>query len=297
MNTNFHVDGNGVVETKGLSKEQFEQIVQLASQCALHDGFDLSVTLNLPMLQNRSSEQINDFLYYEAGQLVGFLGMYAIVREDEVEISGMVHPQFRRKGIFRTLYAQAKKECAKRNVTQMLLVCHQASESAKSFMKAVSATYQFSEYKLDYSAPLAKQPLMQENEVSVVAATEDDFETLVAIGVSGFGDTVEQMSALVKRNLSEPQHQIYLAHAENMPVGMITATEEADSIYLSAFCVRKDLQGKGLGRTILTQMVELLKRDNPKTLSLDVAIDNLNALSLYQSAGFVVDSGYDYYLG
>ena len=85
----------GLVAAKGLSEEWLQQIIDLAEVCEAHDGFDLSINLNLSMLQNRSPEQTNDFLYFQDGKLVGFLGMYAIVSPKEVEISGMVHPDYR----------------------------------------------------------------------------------------------------------------------------------------------------------------------------------------------------------
>ncbi|WJQ83078.1 GNAT family N-acetyltransferase [Brevibacillus brevis] len=291
-------NGAGLVIAKGLSEEWLKQIVHLAKICEAYDEFDLSVNLNVSMLQNRQPEQTNDFLYVQDGQLVGFLGMYAIVSPKEVEISGMVHPDYRRKGIFRALYEQAKAECEKREVTQILLVSNRKSKEASSFAEGVAATYQFSEYKLDYSATAHVTAVESDNRLQLFPATTNDFQTLVEIGVSGFEDTAELMTALVTRNLSEPSFQTYLAQYESEPVGMITVSEEGNEFFISGFCVKKGLQGKGLGRKILSQTVQILnQREHIGGISLEVAVDNQNALSLYQSTGFEVVSVYDYYVG
>jgi len=291
------MNNTGLVAAKGLSEEWLQQIIHLAKVCEAHDGFDLSINLNVSMLQNRSPEQTNDFLYFQDGTLVGFLGMYAIVSPKEVEISGMVHPDYRRNGIFRALYAQAKAECEKRHVTQILLVSNQKSKEASAFAEGVAATYQFSEYKLDYSAMALVTPVAVDDRLLLRPATNDDFHTLVEIGVSGFEDSADLMTALVTRNLSEPDFQTYLALYEAEPVGMITVSEEDGALFISGFCVKKGLQGKGLGRKILSQTVEILNQRGHKGISLEVAVDNQNALALYQSTGFEVVSVYDYYVG
>ncbi|GED70811.1 GNAT family N-acetyltransferase [Brevibacillus reuszeri] len=287
----------GLVAAKGLSEEWLQQIIDLAEVCEAHDGFDLSINLNLSMLQNRSPEQTNDFLYFQDGKLVGFLGMYAIVSPKEVEISGMVHPDYRGKGIFRALYAQAKAECEKHGVMQILLVSNRQSKEASAFAEGVAATYQFSEYKLDYSTQASVTPVATDERLLLRPATNADFDTLVEIGVSGFGDSAELMTALVTRNLSESSFQTYLALYEARPVGMITVSEEDAALFISGFCVKKGLQGKGLGRKILSQTVEILNQREHTGISLEVAVDNQNALSLYQSTGFEVVSVYDYYVG
>ncbi|WP_289137089.1 N-acetyltransferase [uncultured Brevibacillus sp.] len=291
------MNNTGLVAAKGLSEEVLQQILDLAKVCEAHDGFDLSINLNVSMLQSRSPEQTNDFLYFQDGTLVGFLGMYAIVSPKEVEISGMVHPAYRRKGIFRALYAQAKAECERRQVTQILLVSNRESKEASAFAEGVGATYHFSEYKLDYSARGPVTPVETDDRLLLRPATNDDFHTLVEIGVSGFGDSAELMSSLVTRNLSEPDFQTYLALYESEPVGMITVSEEDAALFISGFCVKKGLQGKGLGRKILSQTVEFLNEREHTGISLEVAVDNQNALSLYQSTGFKVVSVYDYYVG
>ncbi len=53
-----------------------------------------------------------------------------------------------------------------------------------------------------------------------------------------------------------------------------------------AFAVRPDLQGKGLGRALLSEMEELGRKAGKKAMRLDVLGRNRAAIGLYRSAGF-----------
>ncbi len=55
------------------------------------------------------SEEANDFLYYEDGKLTGYLNISSYGRKEK-ELTGMVHPEQRRKGIFRALFTAAKED-------------------------------------------------------------------------------------------------------------------------------------------------------------------------------------------
>src|SRR6185437_9856482 len=67
-----------------------------------------------------------DFLYYEQGQLVGCL-IFDSFDPKKRELLGMVHPDYRRKGIFSTLLAAAKKECAAHGVQRLIFVVERDS--------------------------------------------------------------------------------------------------------------------------------------------------------------------------
>src|SRR5947209_1607857 len=103
----------GFYKRQGLTTAELAQIEQLALLCNTYDGLDLK--LNWETLRSRPSEQTNDFLYYAADQLVGYLALFSF-NAQEAELSGMVHPDQRRRGIFSTLLQEAKRECEQRNI-------------------------------------------------------------------------------------------------------------------------------------------------------------------------------------
>jgi len=90
-----------------LTDAEIAEIRQLASICDAHDH--ATIRVNWEMLANRPKDAVNDILYYQNGALVGCLSLYSFSRR-EAEASGMVYPEFRRKGIFRALMMTARCE-------------------------------------------------------------------------------------------------------------------------------------------------------------------------------------------
>ncbi len=61
---------------------------------------------------------------------------------------------------------------------------------------------------------------------------------------------------------------------------------EADTAYILNLCVRPASQRRGLGRRMLTHLLELARRRRAETVCLEVRLSNLPAYQLYQSMGF-----------
>src|SRR5207237_2168795 len=79
--------------------------------------------------------------------LVGYLVVDAYGTE-EVELTGMVHPDYRRRRIFTTLLTAAQQECRGRGVRKLVLVCEQSSRSGQAFIVTRGAHHDFSEYRM-----------------------------------------------------------------------------------------------------------------------------------------------------
>jgi GNAT superfamily N-acetyltransferase len=132
----------GLVKKQGLTQTELVEIKLLAETCNAHGGLDLK--LNWELLDAREPEQMNDFLYYQDGMLVGFLPLF-VFHSPEVEISGMVHPDYRRRGIFTALYQEARVECQHRGFSTILLIVEQVSAAGQAFARSLNADYDFSD--------------------------------------------------------------------------------------------------------------------------------------------------------
>ena len=133
----------GVVSKRGLTPEEFKSVTQLANICNSYDQITLKI--NPTMLQTRPGDETNDFLYYENGELIGFLGLYQF-NNQEIEISGMVHPEHRRRGVFFELLSAAKPEIHQRRIAKLIFINEKQSTSGKFFLESLGARYSFSEY-------------------------------------------------------------------------------------------------------------------------------------------------------
>ncbi len=288
---------DGLHVSYGLSSEDYQRIVALADVCRQYDGIDLSVPLNLPMLQNRPDTEGNDLMYMvEAGKLVGYLGLYKMGTRNELELTGMVHSDFRRQGIFRKLLARAKALGDERGIGRMLLIADQGSSVAGMSAVALGAVYQFSEYRMYYQASSsAKKPTPVNPHVTIEKAEEADLPALVAIAIACFEQSEANIRPLLERNLASEQHDLYVIRYESSTVGTVTVGFDEGEAFIISFCVSPEYQGKGIGRHVLRSIVAMLA-DRNIPICLDVDVQNRQALGLYESCGFSIASGYDYYL-
>ena len=136
----------GLITKKVLSEDELAAISQLIQVCDTYEG--LHTRLGFDMLRSRPADRVYDFLYYEQGMLVGYLALQGHGSDEEKELVAIVHPNFRRRGIFRTLLDATKTELRPRGGKRLILTCERSSQSGQACMHAIGATLDFSEYDM-----------------------------------------------------------------------------------------------------------------------------------------------------
>ena len=118
---------HGLVAKTTLSAGEIASIKELATLC---ESFDhLSMRIDWLMLSKRSGAVTKDFLYYHENQLVGFLALDDGGSAGD-ELVGMVHPDFRRRGIFSALLTAARTVCREKlGFSHLYLICERRSRS------------------------------------------------------------------------------------------------------------------------------------------------------------------------
>lgn len=111
-----------------LNEKQLEDIRILQQEC---EREDFTLKLNWETLRSRNGVNKNDFLHYDGLKLVGFLGLYDF--GNKVEMCGMVHPEFRRQGIFTKLLDDAIRSAMERNYKSIILNSPAQSHSGTGF--------------------------------------------------------------------------------------------------------------------------------------------------------------------
>lgn len=273
-----------------VTAEELADIKRLVEICNEHDGIDLKI--NPDMLQKRPGTQTDDFLCYQDGQLVGFLGLYCF-HSGEAEVSGMVHPAYREKGIFRALQAKAAEECRNRNIPQQLFIVQRESLTGKACVEHFHAEYHFSEYWMELGDG---ERTIQATTVQLRPAVPADIETLVGLNVHGFQMEEERSREMTLRIESDSTRKTYMMMVNGEAIGKISVSQEEEGMgFIFGFCVHPDHQGRGYGRQALAQSIDILKDQGYEKISLEVACENSRALVLYESCGFSVKSANDYY--
>jgi ribosomal protein S18 acetylase RimI-like enzyme len=75
----------------------------------------------------------------------------------------------------------------------------------------------------------------------------------------------------------------------------LTSTCAGQTDDVTAFGVLPEYRGRGYGRQLLLDAVDVLLRESSDRVVIEVATDNERALGLYRSCGFKVASAYGFY--
>ncbi len=280
----------GLYRAQGLAQTELTAIEQLVQVCNVHD--ELNLKINPGALHSRPHDQINDFLYYEHAILIGFLGLYSY-NPHEGEISGMVHPVYRHKGIFTALVHAALEECQRRKIVRLLLIVEHTSTSGQAFVKTLGSTYDHSEYKMVLEEPRLHSSC--DAHLQFREAHEEDIPSLTHITALAFDLSEEGVAWYTPEVLAHPTHRYYVAVLENVVIGKLDVALVGEEAVIYGFGVLPQQRGRGYGRQILVYTIQALFVLKKTRIALEVATVNKSALSLYHSCGFRETGSYDYY--
>jgi ribosomal protein S18 acetylase RimI-like enzyme len=271
-----------------LTDTKIIEIKTLQEICEKDGGFDLK--LNFDMLKNRTGNQAEDFFHYEDGQLVGFIGTYSF--GNKVEICGMVHPDYRRKGIFTKLLELGLEASSNNEIETILLNAPTESQTAKEFLKTVPCTFSIAEYQMKWHST----ELLEDSSVSIrLSKSDEDWEALIQLEVLGFGLTEKEAREMNQQIKDSSGDQNFIIEAEGKTAGKMRVSDANGEAWIYGFTIYPELRGKGIGRKALSKVV---KMENEKGLPvfLEVEARNAHALGLYESCGFRTYHSQDYYL-
>lgn len=277
-----------IIANAKLSGEDHTGIAELKEDCDRYEQLDL------PLIDDEQvySDQKNYMLAYDGTRVIGYL---ALQDYREIELYGMVHPDYRRRGIGTALLANARVECLNRGRESCLLVHDAASHSGRAFVEATGAGYTFSEYSMRLELEGAKWRNYLESNLDFRRATEADIDTLVEITASAFGDPVKEVRQTVTERFYLSNQKFYLALAGDLPVGSVRLAIAGDSVSINTFGVRREYQGRGYGRQILAKTIEQILKENRRDITIEVNIENPSALTVYLTCGFQIEREYRYY--
>ena len=229
-------------------------------------------------------------MYYSDNELIGYIGIGSFGR-GVLEINGMVHPDFRRIGIFSRLFSLVKDEWNKRKSEKILLLSDNNSVSGLEFIKCIGACYDHSEYEM-YLKANSNKSLSLSNVVFRMAKKEDSREIAIQNSIY-FGEEFNEENIPL---INEDNRMVaYIAEVDNKIIGKVNLEVNNFVGAIYGLGVLPDYRGKGYGRDILMWAIEKLKEMNSKEVMLQVSVINKNALSLYKSCGFEETSTMDYF--
>lgn len=286
MSTN---ENQGLHKKSTLTDAEITEIAQLVTFC--NEQGNLRTRIPLDALHQRSGSEIDDFLYYENSELAGYLYIDSWGKVEK-EITGVVKPEFRRRGIFRQLFEAARVDCKERGVKDMILVCEQNSYAAHAFARAVKAHHDFSEHEMILGTFVERQ--VSDPRFHMRSATPEDQPALISIMATDMGNE-EEARQLVEELYKEPEQHFYLAALDEKPLGCLRLDKQGEAVGIYSFIVRPEHRKHGYGRMMLEHIIRRIYDEGPRTIMLEVETTNRNAIGLYESCGFFTRTTYDYF--
>lgn len=284
-----------------LDTKTYTEIKALRDCCISFDGTSLKLELDYKLetskLENHNrTTQLNEFLYYQNNKLIGYLGICSFSKK-EIEVTGMVHPDYRRKGVFTKLFLKLREEWLKRGHIKMLLLSDADAFFGNKFSKKVNATYCFSEFEMHFNH---KIEIVNDSNLIYRKATNSDAEELARQNSIYFKDvheeTEEVFGSLVLPEDEEKKGMvIYIAEADQIIIGKVNIEISSEHGAIYGLGVLPDSRRKGYGRNILLYAVQVLKDHGSENIMLQVVVENKKALDLYLDCGFEIVSTMNYY--
>jgi ribosomal protein S18 acetylase RimI-like enzyme len=279
-----------------LSNQQLQDIQTLQQHCENIDN--ISLKLNWEMLRTRKPEDKMDYFHYTGDMLTGFLGVYKF--GSKLEICGMVHPQYRRRGIFNSLLQEALQDSEVDDYSSLLLNTPANSISGEKFLHIISCQYECSEYQMRWDSMHEEDishidvPASSEREVVIREALQSDITDLIRLDKDGFGMIDEEVLDMAKVLADDGLQYMHIIECDGTTVGKINIIPEGNQTWIYAFTIDPAIRGQGIGRRTLQLMIDQ-QQPNHNELWLEVAVHNPKALKLYESCGFVTQEKQNYY--
>ncbi len=256
-------------ESRGLPAHALDAIADLGRRVVAADGGRLE--LEWGTLRARPDDEVQDLLWWEDGQLVGFLGSHRF--GPWVELAGRVAPEARRRGIGTALVDAGLQLCRER----ALLVVPRASAGGRALALGRGATLDHSEHALLLTCAPAPGP--SDPRLSLRRALPSDADAVSRLLAEGFGYHVDDMA----ERLAGERERTLLVERDGDPVGTLRVTPEGEEGGVYGFVVDPALQGQVIGRDVLRRICTELRADGATRVGPEVAVQNEHALGLYTS--------------
>ncbi|MFC4410771.1 GNAT family N-acetyltransferase [Chungangia koreensis] len=273
-----------------IDQETLEELKELIEECEHSDGRSYRQILNEWAWTSAETKGFT-VVAYDEERLVGVISAVDMIGVHVYEWSCVVSPSDRRQGVGMELFNTLKENMELRGAEGNLGLAISDSESGKAFMQKMDYHYEFSETTLEAEAFNGEETA----ERLKINMYDGEYEELAPILMAAFGDTEEEVMALIDFNSHDASRTIWLVFEEGEAVGTVTTVEAEDSLWITALAVHPSQTGKGIGSTLLKHCRFEAGRKEKEKVMLDVEIDNKEALSIYKRAGFSNVLQVDYY--
>ena len=269
-----------------LSQEELSEAKKLINCCQNYDG-----TYRDPYLSNMLNFDPNMpafFLYYEKGELVGLLTVYA--DDQDVEVTILVHPDHRRQGIARALYRSFEKETASYPIESVTFQTERVFLDRYPDFVSNWGLVEDEDTETWLGKDRRPYPLEKLSNLEVLLADSSYQDQISQLKFQAFSEEHESREVVdryVAEALKDPESRLYILLKNDQVIGTCTIDLSSDTNYLYGLAIAELERGKGYGSYLAKNLVNQLIEQNDKAFQIAVEDSNVAAKSLYEKIGFV----------
>ena len=269
-----------------LSQEELSEAKKLINCCQAYDG-----TYRDPYLSNMlnfNPDMPAFFLYYEKGELVGLLTVYA--DDQDVEVAILVHPNHRRQGIARALYRSFEKETASYPIESVTFQTERVFLERHPDFVNNWGLVEDEETETWLGKDRRPYPLATVSNLDVLLADrsyQDQISQLKFQAFSEEHESNEVVDRYVAKALKDPESRLYILLKNGQVIGTCTVDLSSNTNYLYGLAIAELERGQGYGSYLAKSLVNKLIEQNDKEFQIAVEDSNVGAKRLYEKIGFV----------
>lgn len=269
-----------------LSQEELSEAKKLINCCQAYDG-----TYRDPYLSNMlnfNPDMPAFFLYYEKGELVGLLTVYA--DDQDVEVAILVHPNHRRQGIARALYRSFEKETASYPIESVTFQTERVFLERHPDFVNNWGLVEDEETETWLGKDRRPYPLATVSNLDVLLADRSYQDQISQLKFQAFSEEHESREVVdryVAKALKDPESHLYILLKNGQVIGTCTVDLSTNTNYFYGLAIAELERGQGYGSYLAKSLVNKLIEQNDKKFQIAVEDSNVGAKRLYEKIGFV----------
>ena len=247
---------------------------RLRRACEQAEPLDLKIELD----ESDHLDRPLHFLAGDGGEVIGYAGVTA---DDDAEACGMVHPDWRRRGVGTALLDELRGATGRLGRKSILVICEQAGHPGLEWMRGIGATLESTEHRmvLRLTSP-ARVPHPGATRLEMRPASDADRDAIVHVLGEDYSD--------------RPGERRLVGVVGGEVVATLRLTETTQRTMIYGFVIEQRLRGRRLGTRLLAAVIEQLRDEGVADVGLEVDPENTPAARLYERFGFKTVTTYRY---